>query len=321
MDVLLTASGLFAILFLVGFLRPKANGWKLVDIIYYPAGAIGVILLFFAANSERRVFNLERAFESQRLTLEKVQLQKPKIIKGSISLDLIGANAGLIKAVSDLGIICMQTFSIEPRCSVTKELSGPLKNAHDKIQFLFSENKGVENVIYGYCSTFSGLLEELSERNALRSSVINSMAEWHKRALGMNFHFLDYHSSKKYLDDFVVHLQQQSDLIFRAITGSEYELVQSIYGVQNEYAKTILGAYDICWHAPKVIRDGTFSSWTKKIADVNASLKNTMSKVMAARKKSTREQSIHEFLIVFWPYAIIFALALKFGKSIATLRQ
>ena len=312
--------GAFFIAFLIGWFFYHAFIWHYIDLIYYPLAAVGVALLFISADTQRELFEVNRAYEQQRDHLLGLQGNRPNV-EVSDAAELLSEGVKSIVLVKRWVDLCNGgPSSAEARCLAVDRL-GPHVDA-----FLTVARKhfsAYEDRLLATCDAGDRLLKEIKESNGLSSIVAEKLMSSYLEAVSLRLHYLAYESLTAHIEKFSDETESYVREIHKLAFKADDKLGKRLLAVELseiEYGKMILRGLSQCITAPRE-ELSALSNWkaeTSTQAEEIARLERLRGRL---KEKETNHPYILWVQLNLWPFALGFALSLKFAKGSAALRK
>lgn len=300
---------------LIGFLCHKSKFWTWVDCLYYPLAAIGIILLFHNNSGQRQVVE---ATQKQELLQKEQQLaleNQPRV-KVKMDVGLYEGYINLINSIPKLTEICKESVST-PKCDAAKKLS-PMVT-----KFVSVANAGadlpIEKRLLKTCNSAESMLLEIEESKALLSTTTQELIKSYKSLSQRNLGLGAYYEvgiangviKSKSLDQ----IQMLDEAVYRGSEAGDY--VKQMQLAQVDNATLILTALTPCLSTPnselKQLND-----WTETQITTQQSI-DRYTKIIET-SKNYFDPKTYAFQLNLWPFLLILALALKFGKGVSSVK-
>lgn len=308
----------FALLGIIGYFFNRSKAWSYIDVIYYPLGAVGVVLLFLHQSSERQVLDLLGQYEQKQTALRMLQEEKPNVDRLLQEDKFLRVSGSLLETIPELGEACKGSGSVAPNCMTAREL-GPIVS---KYLNAFSKPQNDEAIVR-VCQASELLLNEVKEEWALSPFIAEELIDHYRKGLRKGFYELQYDAVSSYVDSFEAAAKPEAEKIARVVANSEAEEKSLLarYSTDIRFGLTILRSFSICLRAPEPLRNGKFLEWSNAYTEANADSSKTESEIQELSKKEMKRSDLVLFSFFWWPYIIISALALKFGRGVSGVRN
>jgi hypothetical protein len=314
---ILTFAGFFLALF-SGLRWPKLQLWSWIDAIYYPLAIAGVLLFFFEGSDRRKVLELEDQMLLLKQELAEIEARKPDAEMSLSSPKLVRPGAQWLGVIVDTARSCEEAHLITPKCFVARDLEPHLKPA----QRVLATYSGTDD-LFGVCVAANELFQGIRDGAGLSSFLTRPIDDHYREGLQKNFNSFDFEAVFAYIEELRPELTKRAGEMIELLSVSEDEKVfmHLIYEAHIDYGIFIMKAMEPCLRAPKDIRNGQYADW-------NANLRSKVSEEEALEEelRQTRQfdaelNSVEKFRFTFWPFFLVVALVLKFGKGVAHLRK
>lgn len=292
--------------------------WKHVDLIYYPLGAVGAALFYIGMQEERELAEKQEIYAiAERSETEALSASPIQSIE-DLTDRLNGREPiAFARIFRDTGQVCDRS-KIDARCEVFADSVTTLTDLIDAASDI-SDNPGI-NELANYCDRFDQYASALAESGALDDSAIEDLNSFHTLALKGDFG--DQGGLRFFAELFELR-DALKDYGFPELLANESaELRAYIYGKQAARADltmAMLGAFLPCYAAPEAIRDGTYRDWRLRSQTAIESKQKAQTELETAKKRLSTFSEIDRFQFTYWPYFLIVALSLKFGKAVAAV--
>ncbi|MCD9491390.1 hypothetical protein GLP30_11825 [Photobacterium phosphoreum] len=298
---------------LLGFFT-SSKSWSWIDAIYYPLGAIGVCLVFFQSEEDRKILDLYEQTANQRAEIKRVESSRPKFSDFRNEDNLIEIQGNHLAHVSKYSSACGDVIN-DDLCLAAKRISPITVKYEDK----FFELSGSERV-YSICSSAFPMLKELAESNVLGSTLGLTLPKYFSDGVGKGFYQFNYDGAGEYIDSFMDTARKEFHDVVRDgyFTKSDIDILTKDFEAGLYFSKSILSSLNVCLRAPESIRNGEYTNWFKQHqAEVDALAK--LQERVEDIDNGIKSDNVTKFQFLYWPFIIVFALAIKFGKAVSGL--
>jgi hypothetical protein len=317
--VVLVALVAFALTGWIAWLSSGARAWSFVDIAYYPLAAIGVTLLFVNNASQRRLLELSEEAASRRAALKLVQDAEPKV--GALPDDgITDTSWRLLDSVAGLGEVCGRIPSTEAHCIVTRRLTESVRRFLQVAQAGSHPRKS--NEMLATCSAAAAMLTELRANNGLSVFVMDELIAAYKQALSKGYLPLSYPAVTKDAASLQQRLSHRVAEMRPLVPGDDEttRLVFEIFAQESEYAKTLLTGLYPCIVAPT--KDlALLEDWRKSKQTQSEQLAEIENERIRLKDGPPRNRFVAWLNLNLWPFVLVVALSLKFGKGVAAVKK
>lgn len=304
-----------AIVFLVagvwGFSRYKAGVWGWVDCLYYPLAAIGVILFFH--NNSGQLQEIEAIQDKQFLQQELVRYiaNQPRV-HIDIDSNLYTSYLTLIGTIPGLAAVCPEASST-PACEAAQKLSPMIK------KFLNTANANadlpIEKRLLSTCNAAESMLLELEASGELLPSTSRELIGNYKAIAQKNMGLGAAYEVDRVNE--VIKNESRSEL--KGLDQGGYlsseagAFVREVMSVQINNATLILKGLTPCL-ATRNSELKQLNEWTDKKLTTEQRIQEINQTIEKA--KTIVDLGLYSFQLKSWPFFLVLALALKFGKAI-----
>lgn len=309
--------------FVFGWFFPKGWLWAWIDVAYYPLAAFGVVLLFLSSDVQRERLENADVLQGHTKALTEHSLKRPSYQLRDAGV-VLTAKVDYIRVITQWAESCKPGLGagpgLYPRCSVVERIKDPVE------EFLKSADAKFPNYeerLLTTCEAGSKLIDELQAPGRLPGIVMGKFIEQWNAALEKNLDPMDYAAADRYADEFVVQATKQSAQIRSAIgtiNSDIGETMAKINAAEIEYASIMFSGLSQCLAAPKAALKSrkAWADEAKAIEDEVLASQEKSAKLEKILTKNARSQWVQLYL---WPFVLLIALALKFGKGLASLRS
>ncbi|WP_415566404.1 hypothetical protein [Gluconobacter cerinus] len=316
--LIIFAAIFFLALGLVGLLCPKLRLWRWADVIYYPLGATGAILLFFSNEINRTLIRIEAKQAAAESAWRTMPNLRPELHLSPGSAELLAARYEWFGSLRDLSDTCATV--IEGDCPIYREYGKALRAAFGS----FVVPKTVDPIAVAraeeqFCSVGLAYVTRLDADTSLPLGVFHmlkdSLAALSKGAM------ID--QVKTRLED---NITAQQTLFRGLIDAKEKAFTEPYLRLHRQHALDLLG--QLSWCATRKDENAeslkTFDAWQAeedKRALSRQQFARDLKAVRESNKPSALQQTIHMIQQQWWPYILILALSIKFGKASAGVAE
>lgn len=312
--LLVITAAMFISLGLLGCRKPKLWVWRWADFIYYPLAAVGIVLLFFSNDINRTLLQIEANQANAEATWRDRPNPRPDLDFAPGSPGLLDARYGWFEAVRQLGEIC--AMSSTEGCSARHEHAKALRVTFGD----FSVPKDGDAVALvraeeQFCRAGFNYAERLARDSLFAFGAYDRL----KTALGQ----LAEGKDETQLEIWLAKQMSEEQRRFASFTNEKERSIAAPYiKVEAEHSLALLGQLGWC-----VLRDNsnaqnlkTFDAWQAKetdraqmraryARDLESARKNNVLTPLQLASRSLQQQ--------WWPYILVLALSIKFGKATA----
>jgi hypothetical protein len=310
------ASAMFLSLGLFGWLRPKLWLWRWADVIYYPLAALGIVLLFFTNDINRTLLRIEANQAAAEAAWRERPNPRPDVDFAPGSVGLLEARYGWFDAERRLGEVC--AMSTSEGCSAHNEHAEALRATFGD----FSVPKEGDAVALAraeerFCQAGFAYVERLSGDSLFALGAYDQL----KTALGQLAKGKDEAQLEAWLSQQIAEEQR----IFATVANEKERAIAAPYiKVEAEHSIALLGQLSWCatrdnqnsqnlktldaWQVEETNRAQTRARYAR---DLEAARENKVMTPLQQASRSLQQQ--------WWPYFLMLALSIKFGKATAAV--
>ncbi|MCV0427189.1 MAG: hypothetical protein K5905_17140 [Roseibium sp.] len=177
--------------------------------------------------------------------------------------------------------------------------------------------------LYAVCEEAPKILTEISENGAFATFLTSAVSEHYFRGLKKGFHPLEFNPTYEYINELRPSLKQSaaqmlSDL---RLNEEEQDWMRRRYEATINDGMALLFGFEACLRTPESLRNGQYAAWNQSVQQQSSRVDETELELIQLQEQSRRLNDAGRFRILSWPYIIVFALALKFGKGVAAVKQ
>lgn len=309
------AVGCFLILGVLGVAREKIWPWRWADVAYYPLAAVGVLMLFLANDTDRRLLRIESARTSAEQDWRLHPNQRP-------SVDLAPADAASLRQRYEWFLL-ERDIAESCRTLVDHECLAHLDHA-EALEEVFrgadprttigdsAEDRARSEE--RFCRLALAYVDKLPEHGTL---TLNAFAKL-KEALAAVARGKPAAEVAAALDADIAREQAS----FPLGDPKDRAFVAPYFNVHREYAVQLVQQLDWCVERDpaqaNILRDlDRWRSVEEGRAQTAARFERDLAKVRAEQAKTPLQQLTHAVQLQFWPFVLTLALAIKFGKAMS----
>lgn len=314
--------GIAAIFFLgfglVGWLRAKYWLWRWADMVYYPLGAAGVLLLFFSNDINRTLLRIEAEQAAVERGWRTVPNPRPELHFSPGSAGLLAARHGCFKSVRDLGDAC--ATSVEGACRAYREHSEAVRAAFGNFAAPSTNDPvAVTRAEERFCSAGLAYVTKLDAETTFSLGAFDRL----KNSLTALSRGAMIDRVKTELEHDIAMQQTQ---ILGMIEAKDRALAEPYMRLHREHAVDLLG--QLSWCATRENGNAeslkTLDAWEAEEGSRTRSRQQFARDLKAAREtKAPSALQLRSRMIQqqWWPYILILALSIKFGKASAGVAE
>lgn len=310
----------FALLALViagwaGWCFPRATAWEWVDTTYYFLAICGAVLLYFAGVDFRNVQSLTVQQEEIEAQLEDLEDERPHVDMSLASESIVRSGGEFLQFIPSMAQTCEDPLVVNPACSVVEEMEPIVAPG---IPLLLSYNEPSD--LHGICNVANAVFQEFYDAG---NFILADIAERYRDGLARGFTGLEYDSVQSHIDTLQPELEREAQDMLRRIEVKDdmQEWMSGLYQNEIRYGILTLRAFEACLRAPESLRDGQYSAWDETYRQVQDQQGEVRRQRDRAQAEALTPNVAARLRNSWWLFVIVFALSLKFGKSIAHLRK
>lgn len=314
--ILVVMTGLSLLAFgLAGRRWPEACLWKWADVFYYPLGAIGVVLLFLASEANRTHMQLlaDKAAFEDRWSEHLGKRPQPEF--GDSSTELLAARYSRLQVVVDHGKLC-ETGST-PGCSVRAGLGKLVQESFSGFTPNPKKDERIERVRkeVEFCRRSGALLDRLDAEPGATENVLAvrqglaQVAQAGEEAAAMAVEQRMAEQRRRFLE--VVQPSARHNAATDALIRGDFAL--QLFSHLAWCASRSPDDIQNLWAVDRW--EGQARWMNEQRTDIDRGLAESRT----GTKSTSWERSARSVLQERWPFILVFALAIKFGKAMSSI--
>ena len=308
------ATAIFSIFGLLGWLRPRLWLWRWVDVIYYPLAAIGIVLLFFTNDINRSLLKIEANQAAAEQAWRERPNPRPDVEFEAGSAGLLRARYGWFDAVRRLGDVCAKSTT-EGCSAYRKHAEAMLATFGDFSVPQEGDTVALARAEEAFCRAGFNYVERLAEDSFFAFGAYDRL----KEALGQ----LNKGKDKARLMAWLDRKMTEDQHLFATLTNKKERAIAAPYTkVEVEHSLALFGQLDWC-----ATRDNRTSQNLKTLdvwqaeegnrARSRAQYVRDLESVRRNKPLTPLQQASRALQQQWWPYILVLALSLKFGKAVS----
>lgn len=304
--------------FLVGWFLPTAKFWDWVDTIYYPLAIGGVILLYFESTGIREIAFAEQQQRTLERQLEEIDEVRPEI-RAQLSGQRIVHGAGeLLSVIAEMARACERAPSTNASCFVAEDFA-PIIERGEAILLAYQD----ERDLAGVCDTAENLFHELAENAAVSTFLTEQIAQHYFEGLEKDFEPVEFGAVQTYIEGLRPQLEAEAARMVRVLQLDSEDLarMEPHYEAHIDYGMLTIKAFEVCMRAPENVRSGYYAEWASKRGATQSEYDQKLQELHQLRIEANQLGTAAIFRASYWPFLIVLALALKFSKGVAHVRD
>lgn len=312
--LLVLALLLFSVNFMFAVKAPKHGFWVFVDCLYYPLAAIGIALLFHNNSGKREELALVQQKEVITQALGNLLTRQPQVDIDSAAR-LFDSSLKLVAHIPEMVKVCGSS-SQSPACQAAINLAPAVNKFLDVAQ----KNDGKPDAMHlsRTCSAASSMLIEIDKSSGIFSPASSLLIEKYKSLTQKGLGWSAQNEIARVSDKLKSEALEQLILVEKATyDGSKAQAsVMADYRAEIDYAALILNGLLPCIATQQdELKD--LELWNhEKVSSEKSLVKNDADIKIA---KERQDPFFQQLQISLWPFILIIALALKFGKGVAAV--
>jgi hypothetical protein len=292
--------------------RPDGWGWHYVDLIYYPLGIVGVLLFFWAAERDRAlVAARQELVETERSWRERPN-ERPSIEVDDQLSRLLRENHEQLSERERLGDSCR--YAHGQSCIAYTRHADAIAATFGKIEFEWDSPDPEDRLRaqHRFCSRIPQLIGEV-EAGGLDGQAYSTLRKHLANRRARN-PFIPHH------DDLARDIAGRHGYWLEATPLADRPLIRERYDVEGRFALLLYDAAANCARRPAgdqaMLRN--LEEWRAEQSRRAAIEKEGRGKIESLTGQAADDgDRVRLAQLWQWPFLLILALALKFGKAVA----
>lgn len=306
------AVSLFILLGLLGWLRPKCWLWRWADVIYYPLAALSIILLFFTNDINRALLRIEARQAAAEQAWRDRPNPRPELEFEAGSAGLLDARYRWFAEVRRLGEICRE--STTRGCIAHSDHADALRDTFgnfvvppegDKVALARAEER--------FCQAGFAYVDRLAKGGVFGLGGYERL----KAALAD----LAKGGGEDRLKAKMEAQAAESERVFATVANAkERATVEPYIVIEREHSTELLS--QLGWCATRDNRSvenlRTLDAWQREEtnrAQTRATIARDLEIARKTRPQTPLQQASRALQQQWWPYILVLALSIKFGKA------
>jgi hypothetical protein len=297
----------------------KWGGWHYVDLFYYPLAAVGVVLLFAATSEQRKLLEITQLAEEQRTAVAALLSHRPNVHL-NVSKELVEAGFTLVATIPTFADVCRSPTGLNARCSVAEKLREPI------LEFLkiarSSADQAVEVQLSLACPAADQMMLDFRTKNQLSSLIGDELIGQYKEAVAKDFPILSLDPLGQEINAFERKALARLNGIRSVLSDNSQASawVDGMYRSEIEFGRVLLQGLHPCITSERKGIEALVN-WTTTRQTEEARLAAAEADRAKLSTAGPQFRSLARIQMFIWPYVLILALAMKFGKGIASLKK
>ena len=299
-----------------GWAKPKLWLWRWADVVYYPLAALGIVLLFLSNDINRTLLKIEANRTATEEAWRARANPQPNVELQPTPAALLSARFDWFASVRSLGEVC--EGSTTPGCGAHSEHARAIKAVFGEFAIPRTEDPvALARAEDRFCRAGLAYVDRLAEDSSLSLGAFDRL----KTALGQLSKGGDEAMLKAALARNIAHDRQ----IFDSMSDAhERAIAEPFISVQSEHAVVLLGQLSWCASRDDRTAEGlkTLDAWQAEEQNRARTRAKFARDLQAAKDNKTPtpiQQNSRKLQQQLWPYILVLALSIKFGKAISAV--
>lgn len=303
---------------LFGWLRPKYWLWRWADMLYYPLGAAGVLLVFFSNDINRTLLRIEAEQAATERAWRTKPNPRPALHFSPGSAGLLAARYRWFESVRKLGDACATL--VDSDCRAYREHSEAARAAFGDFAMPSTDDQvAITRAEERFCNAGLDYVTKLDTKTTFSLGAFDRL----KGSLTALSRGAKIDRVKTGLERDIAMEQTQ---FLGIIKAKNKALVEPYMRLHREHAVDLLGQLSWCatretgnaeslkkldaWEAEEGRRTSSRQQFAR---DLKAARESKTPSALQELSRMIREQ--------WWPYILALALSIKFGKASAGVTE
>lgn len=291
--------------------------WKHIDLIYYPLAAIGVGLFYVATTKDRDYLKVQSEVELAKLKVDSIKKDNP-VPPADRKFISIGNPLQILRSHSSLADVCSRSMSPDGTCYAHISNQQVLQTALNTLE-IGGSRISLEQAAR-FCARFEDTITTFENEGTIDGDILSRVKNAHNDALqgkwgnrGSIGFFDDLNELEADLSSFGY--QQKPD----SVTDEIWSFVEDKRAAEAAIGVSLLSAFRPCYGAPDAVRDGSLVAYETRSQKLELHRIVTQAKAEQAKAALSEPSTAASFQLTWWPFILIAALALKFGKAVSSI--
>ena len=308
----------FILAAILGWVFQGARFWSFVDLIYYPLGCVGVVLIFFLTTSEREEILLLESLAETEAEVQSVQGQR-SLSEIRTNRQILKSTRGFLYTVREMAEV-HQLYPTGPEKFAPAATVDPyLKSFLAKTENLATDDSPTS--LSKQSEAAQVFLRQIYDEGALSRTVAAEMMGHF--ADGLNEGWTDMVSNSDAANAHVLKFDERVDRKIEALlsdwTFEEKEAILPLLQNEKETADLLLHGLKPYLCVP-IAKTNTFLDWQSQL-DSEDSKEELQKRVLDPQIAAEGNVNLKKTQLLIWPYVLVLALSLKFAKGVAGLKD
>lgn len=314
--------GMAAILFLGfglgGWLRAKHWLWRWADMVYYPLSAVGVMLLFFSNDINRTLQRIEAKQAAAEREWRTMPNLRPKLHFSPVSTGLLAARYRWFESVRELSDTCATVFKGD--CPAYHQYGEAVRAEFGNFVALSTDDPvAVTRAEERFCSAGLAYVTRLDDDTSISLGAFHMLKD-SLTALSRGA-TIDHVKTEIERD-----IAMQQTLFLGMIDAKEKAFAEPYMRIHRQHALDLLQQLSWCAMRDKGNAENlkTFDAWEAEEgsrASSRQQFARDLKVVREAKNPPALQQISHIIQQQWWPYILVLALSIKFGKASAGVAE
>lgn len=296
---------------LLGFIWARCPAWDFVDLVYYPLGILGVVLFFFATQRERDLLSArETRLETERVWARQPNV-RPEIGIDHSSFESLRLNYDQMLDEQRVGDSCRNLPSHS--CIAYADHAEAISKTIGAVDLDWGSPDAEVRLrtLHSFCAATSELIERL-DREVFDADAYAALKQHLARRRVRN-PFLPNPN------DLAQDIAQRQSRWLEAIPQARRSWAKERIEIEGRFALILFDAAGRC-AARQVETQETIQrldAWRSKERGRLNTTRSQEGRIATLSRQGDGRDPLLWMRLKLWPYVIILALALKFGRGVA----
>ncbi len=301
---------------LVGCLMPKHWLWRWADMIYYPLGAVGVLLLFFSNDINRTMLRIEAEQAAAERAWRTKPNPRPELHFSPGSAELLAARYAWFKSLRDLGDAC--AASVDGDCRAYHEHGEAARAAFGDFAVPSTDDPvAITRAEERFCRAGLFYITKLDDETTFSLGAFDRL----KASLAALSSGATIDRVKTGLERDIV--MQQTQLL-DMIEAKDQALAEPYMRLHLRHAVELLEHLSWCATREKGNAESLkmLEAWEAEEGS-RARLRQQFARDLKEARETNTPSALQQLSKMiqqqWWPYILVLALSIKFGKASASV--
>jgi hypothetical protein len=310
---------------LLGWRFQHNDAWEFADVLYYPLSVAGLILLALSYERTREITRLNQQEAEMEYRLDESRRQQPALTSTDIGSPFLRVSYDGIMQIVKLGQACEQSLSADEKCLRARDDGAKI----DQILKGFQPYEGLASdlatarSIQDFCSRGYKVIEALESVGGINSIIYGELKQTFSELAKMNLTFFDWNTTEQHRNAFLVTIRAKRDGFVSAMPRDYQGTVREQWDAESSTAGLVALSFTMCQRIPSAYKQQmeTFYRWESTVKDLQQKTDEQKRIIEDLRKTppgpSSMETRVDDIKSNTWPFIIVVALGLKFGKGVS----